>query len=76
MSEATRIQKLRTEAAATCARLDAASAQLTAWADSLAADFFGSSVLPHQVRELAQALAHQGGRLSMATDMSQSRRIK
>ena len=66
----TAVQKLRNEAAHTETILREAAARLLNWADVLAASFFDSVILPEEIRQVAHALAHQGGRLSMACEMS------
>jgi hypothetical protein len=66
----TRNQRLRGEAAHTETVLREASARLMAWADTLAASFFDSPLPPEEVRQVARALAHQGGRLSMARELA------
>ncbi len=52
------------------APIDAAAERLLNWADTLAASFFDSAVPPEEIRQVARALAHQGGRLSMARELA------
>lgn len=68
----TRAQKLRYEAKFTCTCLREAAEKLLAWAALQPGNTFP---IPNEhLRDLAWALARQGGRLSMAADMSEPRR--
>lgn len=72
----TKNQQLRAEAANTEVVLREAAARILNWADVLAASFFESAVPPEEVRQVAHALARQGGRLSMAREMAKPRKRK
>jgi hypothetical protein len=63
-------QRLRNEAATTCQKLQEAARRLAGWADLLAGDFFQSSLPPEEVRQIAHALAFQGGRLQQAIEQA------
>jgi hypothetical protein len=66
---ATRTDALRTEARATSDCLAEAAKKLLEWAAIQALDP-GSLVTGQEIREVAQTLAKQGGRLDMALEMS------
>lgn len=66
----TRHQQLRTEVAATEIMLTEAVSRLLNWADVLAASFFTSAIPPEEIRQVAEALSRQCGRLSMAREMA------
>jgi hypothetical protein len=64
-----RANKLRSEAAFTCCSLREAAVKLLMWAELQQGD--PCPLIPNEhLRELAHALAKQGGRLDMAAEMS------
>ena len=66
----TKNQKLVAEVAHAETVLREAAALLMDWAGVLAAAFFDSAIPPEEIRQVAHALAKQGGRLSMAREMA------
>ena len=62
-------QKLKAEVAHTDTILREASARLFGWATLVAGDTL-SLIPPEEIRQVAAALAHQGGRLSMAHELT------
>lgn len=62
---------LRNEAAATCAVLQVAADKLLVWAVLLGG---ADDVIPEELRTLAHQLAKQGGRLSMAAEMTKGKK--
>lgn len=70
----TRNEQLRNEAAQTEAVLRVAATRLLEWATLLTGAFPESIVPPGEVRQVAHALAKQGGRLSMAREMAKPKR--
>lgn len=76
MSDPTAAKRLRTEAKAACTTLEDAAKTLLGWADSCAL-ISGHTIAyltAPELRTLAHALAHQGGRLDMAVSMAHTRR--
>jgi hypothetical protein len=67
-------QKLRDEAALTSQKLSEAATRLLNWAEVLGTSFFASAIPPEEIRQVAHALAHQGGRLSMAVDLAKPKK--
>lgn len=65
---------LPAEAASTCVILSEAARRLLQWADLLKAAGNVDIIPAEKLREMGHALAHQGGRLQMAKEMSKPKR--
>lgn len=75
MSDPTSAKRLRTEARNTCSWMEEAAKKIAAWIERAERELVPPGELA-ELREIALAIAHQGGRLDMAVSMAHVRSKK